>query len=371
MSIGKLNIAELKDKLNKTKRKIQFKTLAEENPAEVHDWIPTGSTVLDYTICKGRKAGWPVGRISELAGEEGSGKSFLAAQAGINAQRKGYNFIYFESERALSSDFLAQMGCDLDNTLYVPAVSVEETLEIIEEILMNSEKNFFVWDSLAFTPAKTDIEGDYNPNSSIAVKARVLAKGFSKLIQPLSNRHSTLLVVNQLKVNIPSGPNAHIQAMMDPWRTPGGKSLDYVFSLRVWLTKRKSKKSFVLDESNRRIGTELKVENKKSRFGTEGRVCSFKILWGDYDRIGIMDEESWLNALKETEYLSYGAWCKLYDDNEKELYTFRSAEWEEKIKADDKFRARVEELLERELIEKFERKDVDVSSFYTLSEESE
>jgi hypothetical protein len=58
----------------------------------------------------------------------------------------------------------------------------------------------FIWDSLALTPALADIEGDFNPLSTMAQKPRILSKGMSKLVQPIANKHCTLLVLNQLKI---------------------------------------------------------------------------------------------------------------------------------------------------------------------------
>jgi len=58
----------------------------------------------------------------------------MACQICINAQKLGYNVIYFDSEMAISPSFLEKMGCDLDNFLYVPATSVEMVFETIRTI---------------------------------------------------------------------------------------------------------------------------------------------------------------------------------------------------------------------------------------------
>ena len=96
------------------------------------------------------------------------------------------------------------------------------------------------------------------------------------------------IVLNQLKTNI---TNNVAEAMTTPYVTPGGKAMHYAYSLRIWLTKRKAKASFIIDDNGFRVGSEVKVTLKKSRFGTEGRQCTFKILWGG--DVGIKDEESW------------------------------------------------------------------------------
>ena len=140
----------------------------------------------------------PVGKISEIAGLEATGKSFMAAQAAGNAQKMGIDVVYFDSESALDPSFLERAGCDLERLMYVQAESVEFVLETIEELLATGNKWLFIWDSLALTPSISDVEGDFNPQSSMAVKPRILSKGMAKLTIPIADANATLLVLNQL-----------------------------------------------------------------------------------------------------------------------------------------------------------------------------
>ena len=221
----------------------------------------------------------------------------------------------------------------------------------------------FVWDSLALTPAISDVEGDFNPLSSMAVKARILAKGMSKLTVPIANTQSTFLVLNQLKTNITRSPS---EAMTTPYMTPGGKAMIYAYSLRIWLTGRKAKASFVTDDKGFRIGSEVKVKLEKSRFGTQGRQCNFKILWGD--EIGVQDEESWLEAIKGSSHLKQsGAWYELvYADGTTEK--FQAAKWAEKLE-NDKFRARVIEVMDEEVVMKFDKRQGNAEDYYEEKDE--
>ena len=292
---GKLSMADMRKLINKRAGMTVAHNLNEENPTEVNDWIPTGSRWLDSIICKGQLAGIPVGKVTEIAGLEATGKSFLAAQVAANAQKKGIDVIYFDSESAIDPAFLERAGCDVDTLLYVQAQSVEFVLETIEDLLANNENRMlFIWDSLALTPAISDVEGDFNPQSSMAVKARILAKGMSKLTVPIANSQSTFLVLNQLKTNITSRP---AEALTTPYVTPGGKAMIYAYSLRIWLTGRKAKAAYITDDSGFRIGSEVKVKLEKSRFGTQGRQCNFKILWGT-DNIGVQDDQSFFESVK-------------------------------------------------------------------------
>ena len=365
---GKISIDGLRSLINKTSGVECAHNLNQENPTEVKEWIPTGSRWLDSIICRGQLAGIPVGKFTEIAGLEATGKSFMAAQTAANAQKMGMNVVYMDAESAIDPSFLQRTGCDLENLIYVQAQNVEHVLETVEAVLdSGAERTLFIWDSLALTPTVSDVEGDFNPNSTMAVKARVLSKGMSKLTVPIANTQSAFLVLNQLKTNIPQGPNARIIAMTTPYITPGGKSMHYVYSLRIWLTGRKAKAAFIVDDSGFRIGSEVKVKLEKSRFGTAGRNCAFKILWGSED-IGVQDRESWLEAIKISDNLKQaGAWYSLvYEDGTEEK--FQSAHWLDKLE-DDKFRNRVFKIMDEEIIKKFDNREGDAGDFYDVDKE--
>ena len=362
--LGRLSLSQMKDLVNKKAGIDVAFDLRGENPTEVKDWIPTGSRWLDSIICRGQVAGIPVGKVSELAGLEGSGKSYMAAQIAGNAQKMGIDVVYFDAESAIDPVFLEGAGCDLESLLYVQAASVEFVLETIEELLgSNDNRMLFIWDSLALTPAVMDLEGDFNPQSSMAVKPRILAKGMSKITQQLANSQCTFLVLNQLKTNITRSPS---EAMVEPYVTPGGKAMHYAYSLRIWLTRRKAKAAFITDVKGFRVGNEVKVTLKKSRFGTDGRQCTFKIMWaGD---IGVQDEESWFDAIEGSEALKRsGAWYELcFEDGTSEK--FQSKQWLDKLK-DDKFRKRVLNVIDEEVVMKFENRTGDASHYYNLEED--
>jgi recombination protein RecA len=359
---GRLSLTDMRALINKRAGINVAHNLTEENPTEVKAWIPTGSRWLDSIICRGKLSGVPVGKIVEIAGLEATGKSYMAAQVAANAQKMGIDVIYFDSESAIDPAFLEKAGCDLNNLLYVQAASVEFVLETIEDLLINNDNRMlFIWDSLALTPAVSDIEGDFNPQSSMAVKARILAKGMSKLTVPIANSQSTFLVLNQLKSNITRSPS---EAMTTPYVTPGGKAMIYAYSLRIWLTGRKAKASFVTDESGFRIGSEVKVKLEKSRFGTQGRQCNFKILWGT-EEIGIQDDESLFDAIASSPNLvRTGAWYTLLDDSGNALGAkFQAAKWTERLQ-EEQFRARVHDIMDEEVIHKFDKREGNASDFY-------
>jgi len=362
-STGKLSMSEMRKLINKKAGMNVAHNLKEENPTEVIQWIPTGSRWLDSIICRGKLAGIPVGKISEIAGLEATGKSYMAAQIAANAQKMGMDVVYFDSESAIDPYFLENTGCDLEKLLYIQATSVEFVLETMEELLGSDNQILFIWDSLALTPAISDVEGDFNPQSSMAMKARILSKGMSKLTVPIANTKSTFLVLNQLKTNITRSPS---EAMTTPYVTPGGKAIIYAYSLRIWLTGRKAKASFVLDDNGFRIGSEVKVKLEKSRFGTQGRRCNFRILWGG-DKVAIQDDESLFEAVKGSDnIIQSGAWFTMvFEDGSTEK--FQASKWADKMQS-DAFRNRVYQIIDEEVIMKFDNRQGKAEDFYDSEE---
>jgi recombination protein RecA len=365
MTNGKLSSTDILKMINKKAGKTVAFTGDQENPADIKDWIPTGSRWLDSIACRGKLAGIPVGRVTEIAGLESSGKSYMAGQVARNAQNKGIKVLYFDSEATMTSEFLEKLGCDIaseNQIIILQPEDIEMVLETMEMCMSNDPDNryLFILDSLAMTPCRADLEKDFNPQSSMAQMPRVLSIGMKKLVISLSRSQSTFLVLNQLKTNINvSNP---MMMLSQPWFTPGGKAMIYAYSLRIWLTGFRGKKTFIEDENGYRIGSEVKAKLEKSKFGTQGRICNFKILWGG-EKVGIMNDESLLTAIKPSDRLkNSGAWFNLKGYEKK----FQAATFPKLMQSDPKFSKIVYDIMDEEVIRKFENKTGKAENFYDL-----
>ena len=84
-------------------------------------------------------------------------------------------------------------------------------------------------------------------------------------------------------------------------------------------------------------------------------------MWGG--EVGVQDEESWFEAIKGSDHLTNsGAWFTLKHDDGTEV-KFQKKQWTDKLQ-DDKFRARVLELIDEEVILKFDRREGNAEDFY-------
>lgn len=363
---------DLKKKLNQIRKNYGNHAagiMADSQWPDVKEWISTGSTWLDSIIKEGvGTAGFPVGRVSLVAGLSGTGKSYLAAVAIKNAQAKGFRCVLFDSEMAADTSFMSSLGVNVEELVYIGLQDVEMFFEVVESLLELDEKLFIVWDSVANTKAREEEDKSYSPGSSMAVKARTISKGFSKIFSKLIEKQPTILICNQLKRNLDQ-----MSAMTEPWVTPGGEAIKYVSSLSIYLTSRKAKASRVLGPTEQQIGSEVKAKIVKSRFGTLNRECAFSIVWNGPDK-GIMDEESWFDAIQPSDYLDRGPWNTLFLDNEKTKgVKFTRAGFIDMLRTNPEFKERVLWIIQNELVDAFRQRTdkKECAKFYNVDADDE
>ena len=341
-------VNDLRSELNKAAKETVAYDLHGDNPTDVKTWIPTGSTLLDYLISNKRNGGIPVGKLTTIAGESASGKSLVVTQILANTQKMGGLAIYIDTENSASPEFMEQLGLDTKNNfMYVQPGTIEEVFENIERLIgLIREKAphklvCIVWDSVAGTPVKAEIEGDYDPNSRIGLTAKALAKGMRKVTETLGREQIALVFTNQLKTNI--------GVMFGDNRVePGGKALPYHASARIWLTQHKSKANGEIRNAKKQIiGFHTSAKTMKSRFGPSPRTCEFDVLFDlANDRVGIDDSGSWLTAIGGTPgCVRSGAWYTInVDGGDKK---FQSKDFP-KLLEDENFKKRVLDILEDE-----------------------
>ena len=123
--------------LNKTfkHQKVAYFLDEDSNPTDITDYISTGSTILDLAISNKPNGGVAVGKITELNGLEGSGKSLIGSHLLASTQRQDGIAVYIDTESAVSQEFLRAIGVDTSKMLYVHLETVEEIFDTIETIV--------------------------------------------------------------------------------------------------------------------------------------------------------------------------------------------------------------------------------------------
>jgi recombination protein RecA len=198
----------IKDLNKGAQERIAYNLATDESPTNINRWISTGSTLLDYYITNKRNGGVPEGRIIEIFGQPSIGKSHLAYQIARSTQSMGGVVVYIDTENATSTENLALLGVDIRRRFaFVETSCTEEVFKVMESSILkfrNLNKDvplLIVWDSVAATSPKAELEGEYDANT-IGLQARVLSKGFRKITQLIGNKNVTLVLLNQIRLKV-------------------------------------------------------------------------------------------------------------------------------------------------------------------------
>lgn len=195
--------------INKEAQKtIAFNLSEDVSPSEVCRWTSTGSKLLDYIIANKKGGGLPEGRIIEIFGPPSIGKSHIAAQISKSTQKLGGIVIYMDTENATSAENLALLGIDLSKRfVFAQPGCIEEVFQIAENTVLKAKSMnkdvpiTIIWDSVAATPAKAELEADYEQNS-VGLAARVISKSMRKFTQIVGNSKVTFVILNQTRTKI-------------------------------------------------------------------------------------------------------------------------------------------------------------------------
>ena len=236
-------------------------TLEDELGSDVKVWISTGFPELDKVF----GGGWPVGRVSEVFGPEGAGKSALTHMAVKNCQAMGGLPIYVDWENALESDKMKQLGINPANIVYIKPMHIEQAWELIWKALerlatLPPEKRpkciLVVWDSIAASISKKEAGDNDGTEFANFEVAKQMSRGCRKayLVAPQIDAH--FLFVNQERTQIGGmkgfgGP---------PKTTPGGDAVKYAASLRV-----RCQRIETLKDGNRAAGYRIKTSTRKNK----------------------------------------------------------------------------------------------------------
>jgi recombination protein RecA len=307
-------LSSLADELNKKNKeggKVAFFLDEQENPADIPDWISTGSSLLDLAISNRPNGGLPVSKMVEFSGLEGTGKSLLSAHIIANTQKKGGKAIMIDTENSAAPEFWKSLGVDLKNLLYIQRETVEDIFGTIESAIAYIRKNdtdclvTIIVDSVAAASTKTEQESEHGKTGYATDKSIIISKAMRKITTMIGRQKVLIVFTNQLRQNI------NAMAFGDKWVISGGKAIAYHTSVRVRLNNMgKLKKGDVV------IGNGCKAIVVKNRMGPPNRDAQFDIY---YDS-GIADYSSWLKILKESNLIKQaGAYYKYTTDAGEEI----------------------------------------------------
>jgi len=225
-----------------------------------------------------------------------TGKSLIVAHALAETQRKGGLAILFDTETALSKEYLTAIGVDISKLLVISLDTVEDIFDSIESMITkirSSNKNKLVTiviDSVAAMSTKSEQDESFAKEGYGTAKAYLLSKAFRKITSLIGKQRILFICTNQLREKI------GFVGLGDKFQTPCGKALPFHASVRIRLKSTGQ----ILNSDKVVIGMKTEAKVVKNRMGPPFRKAEFNVF---FDR-GIDNYGNWIERLIDYDVIS-------------------------------------------------------------------
>lgn len=286
---------DLKNKFKISKQYLS--SFIDPEQSEKIEVISTGNFELDKALGVN---GIPKAKITEIYGNEASGKTTVALQIAKQAQENNGKVLYLDYECSLNIQYLKQIGINFENFLISQPKYGEIGFGIIEEALIDDSFDLIIVDSVAGMISESEYLTKADEQNTLGTHARMMSKGLRKIQNPLNRSKTALVFINQIreKIGIFFG---------NPETTTGGRALRYFASLRLEV-----KKVDLIKSGQDKIGIKSKISIVKNKLAKPYETTFINIYFGDgYDEMQDIIEF----AINQNIIEKNGSW--FYFNNEK------------------------------------------------------
>ena len=261
----------------------EFASVAEDGIAagDCDSFVDTGAYIFNAHVSGSIFGGLPSNKITALAGESSTGKTFFALSIVkyFLQQNPTGQVIYFESESAITKGMLADRGIDVKRIGLVPVTTVQEfrtqAIKVVDEYMKLKKKDrpplMFVLDSLGMLSTTKEVEdATAGKETRDMTRAQVVKSIFRILSLKLGQAGIPLIVTNHTYDVVGS--------YMPQKEMGGGSGLKYAASTIIYLSKSKEK------DGTEVVGNIIKCKAFKSRFTKENSLVATRLF---YDERGL------------------------------------------------------------------------------------
>ena len=241
---------------------------------DVDSFIDTGSYIFNALLSGSLYGGLPSNKITALAGESATGKTFFLMGIVKNFLDSNPNsgVIYFESESAITKQMVIDRGIDPERMVILPVTTVQEfrtqSLKVLDSYLMKADKRpmLMCLDSLGMLSTTKEVEDTSSGKETRDMtRAQVLKAAFRVLTLKLGKAKIPMVITNH---------TYDVVGSMFPTKEMGGGSgLKYAASSIVYLSKKNEK------DGTEVIGNIIHCKNHKSRLTQENKMVDVRLTY--------------------------------------------------------------------------------------------
>lgn len=274
MTTAQAENTQLKDALKSVEEQFGKGTLMQLGGTGPLDEVPaisTGSIALDKALGVG---GIATGRVAEVYGPEGSGKTTLAYHLIASVQAQGGVAAFIDAEHALDPAYAQRVGVNVDELWVCQPDSGEQALQVTQE-LSGGAVQLIVVDSVAALVPQAELDASMD-EMQVGLQARMMSKAMRKLTGTLARSGTALLFTNQLREKV--GKTGY-----GPSETqPGGRALKFYSSQRLDLRRIKTLKA-----GDEPYGSRIRLRAVKNKVAPPFGQGEVDIIWGEgFDTAG-------------------------------------------------------------------------------------
>ena len=230
--------------------------------------LSTGSIQMDMIIGRG---GIPFGRMTEVYGPQGCGKSTFCLCMIAEAQKFGLNALYVDMESAVDPLYTEQLGIDGRYVDIIHPRHGADALDAIETAIKGKVYDIVVIDSMALLNPPADMEKSYAEHAQVASRAGMLTRFFERVTREIYENNIMLLCINQLRANMNMANKYSPRDII-----PGGYALGHAMSMIVDMRVQER----ITDANGEVLGQKVRVKVKKNKLSPPEKEVFIEFIYG-------------------------------------------------------------------------------------------